>query len=178
MTTKKLKLEELCRVNIETYKNQEKVPITIVLDNLRSGLNVGAFFRTCDALGLSSIMLTGITPIPPHKEIHKSAIGSTLSVDFQYKKNIRECIQELKNVGTKIIGIEQTNTSRPLVEFTWPTQPVAIVFGNEVEGLSDNILDLLDHSIEISQFGTKHSLNVAVCGGIVLWEASRQMRNN
>ncbi len=176
MSIKKLKLTELGRVDVDTYKQQQKLPIVVVLDNLRSGLNVGAFFRTSDALGIDRIILTGITPVPPHKEIHKSAIGATLSVDFSYNSEIESAINTLKDRGYHIIGIEQTNSSSPLHSVVWPDQPIAIVFGNEVEGVSDIILPLLDTSIEISQFGTKHSLNVAVCGGIVLWEASRHLR--
>lgn len=178
MPTKKLKLEELGRVNIETYKRQDKLPITIVLDNLRSGLNVGAFFRTCDSLGLDSIVLTGICPVPPHKEVHKSAIGSTLSVDYRYYDDISKAISELKQKGYSIIGIEQTTSSVPLHQFEFSETPVAIIFGNEVDGISDQILDQLDATIEIAQYGTKHSLNVAVCGGIVLWEASCQVRQH
>ena len=176
MSIKKLKLTELGRVDVDTYKQQEKLPICVILDNLRSGLNVGAFFRTSDALGLERIILTGITPVPPHKEIHKSAIGATLSVDFSYDSEIVSAIKSLKESGYYIIGIEQTNTSTPLHSAEWPNQPIAIVFGNEVEGISEEVLPHLDASIEISQFGTKHSLNVAVCGGIVLWEASRHQR--
>ena len=176
MSIRKLKLTELGRVDVDTYKHQEKLPITVVLDNLRSGLNVGAFFRTSDALGLERIILTGISPVPPHKEIHKSAIGATLSVDFVYHSEIKSAISSLKEDGYYIIGIEQTTTSIALATTEWPDLPIAIVFGNEVEGISDEILPLLDASIEITQFGTKHSLNVSVCGGIVLWEASRHLR--
>ncbi len=174
--TEKLKLQELGRVSVETYKTQEKLPVTVVLDNLRSGLNVGSFFRTCDSFGLDSIILTGICPTPPHKEIHKSAIGATLSVDHQYFATIEEAVDDLKSKGVILIGIEQTNNSVHLADFTWPEGPIAIVFGNEVEGVSSSIVNKLDHVIDLQQFGTKHSLNVAVCGGIVLWSVSKGLR--
>jgi len=174
--TEKLKLQELGRVSIDAYKAQSKIPVTIVLDNLRSGLNVGSFFRTCDSFALDSIVLTGITPTPPHKEIHKSAIGATLSVDHSYFQTIEEAMDNLKSKGVILIGIEQTNNSVHLADFTWPKGPIAIIFGNEVEGISTSIVNKLDHVVDLQQYGTKHSLNVAVCGGIVLWSVSTHLR--
>jgi len=174
---RKLKLDELDRLSVEEFKASSKTPIIVVLDNIRSAHNVGAFFRTCDALAVRQLVLTGITAKPPHKEIHKSAIGATESVDWIYEKEISTYLETLKTSGIKIIGIEQTDSSISLLDFKLETKdPIAIVFGNEVEGICNSVLTLLDQCIEIPQFGTKHSFNVSVCGGIVLWEAFKQLR--
>ncbi|MBT0549402.1 RNA methyltransferase [Riemerella anatipestifer] len=168
--TKKLKLEELGRIDIETFKKTSKTPLVVVLDNIRSMHNVGALFRTADAFLIEKIMLCGITPQPPHREIHKAALGATESVDWVYQKDISEAIKELKTQGYNIIGVEQTTDSISLSDFEInPNQKYALVLGNEVEGLSDEALSLYDSFIEIPQLGTKHSLNVSVCGGIVIW---------
>ncbi|MDY3339216.1 RNA methyltransferase [Riemerella anatipestifer] len=168
--TKKLKLEELGRIDIETFKKTSKTPLVVVLDNIRSMHNVGALFRTADAFLIEKIVLCGITPQPPHREIHKAALGATESVDWAYQKDISEAIKELKTQGYNIIGVEQTTDSISLSDFEInPNQKYALVLGNEVEGLSDEALSLYDSFIEIPQLGTKHSLNVSVCGGIVIW---------
>ncbi|USL96246.1 RNA methyltransferase [Riemerella anatipestifer] len=168
--TKKLKLEELGRIDIETFKKTSKTPLVVVLDNIRSMHNVGALFRTADAFLIEKIVLCGITPQPPHREIHKAALGATESVDWIYQKDISEAIKELKTQGYNIIGVEQTTDSISLSDFEInPNQKYALVLGNEVEGLSDEALPLYDNFIEIPQLGTKHSLNVSVCGGIVIW---------
>ncbi|MDY3529929.1 TrmH family RNA methyltransferase [Riemerella anatipestifer] len=168
--TKKLKLEELGRIDIETFKKTSKTPLVVVLDNIRSMHNVGALFRTADAFLIEKIVLCGITPQPPHREIHKAALGATESVDWVYQKDISEAIKELKTQGYNIIGVEQTTDSISLSDFEInPNQKYALVLGNEVEGLSDEALSLYDSFIEIPQLGTKHSLNVSVCGGIVIW---------
>ncbi|MDY3521615.1 RNA methyltransferase [Riemerella anatipestifer] len=168
--TKKLKLEELGRIDIETFKKTSKTPLVVVLDNIRSMHNVGALFRTADAFLIEKIVLCGITPQPPHREIHKAALGATESVDWAYQKDISEAIKELKIQGYNIIGVEQTTDSISLSDFEInPNQKYALVLGNEVEGLSDEALSLYDSFIEIPQLGTKHSLNVSVCGGIVIW---------
>ncbi|AFR35459.1 RNA methyltransferase [Riemerella anatipestifer] len=168
--TKKLKLEELGRIDIETFKKTSKTPLVVVLDNIRSMHNVGALFRTADAFLIEKIVLCGITPQPPHREIHKAALGATESVDWVYQKDISEAIKELKTQGYNIIGVEQTTDSISLSDFEIsPNQKYALVLGNEVEGLSDETLSLYDSFIEIPQLGTKHSLNVSVCGGIVIW---------
>ncbi|ADQ82191.1 RNA methyltransferase [Riemerella anatipestifer] len=168
--TKKLKLEELGRIDIETFKKTSKTPLVVVLDNIRSMHNVGALFRTADAFLIEKIVLCGITPQPPHREIHKAALGATESVDWVYQKDISEAIKELKTQGYNIIGVEQTTDSISLSDFEInPNQKYALVLGNEVEGLSDEALPLYDNFIEIPQLGTKHSLNVSVCGGIVIW---------
>lgn len=169
--TKKLKLEELGRVDIETFKQTEKIPVTLVLDNVRSMHNVGAMFRTADAFIIEEIILTGITPRPPHREINKSALGATESVKWRYEEQITTLLPKLKEQEYTLIGIEQTSDSQPLN--TYPIEKnkrYAVVVGNEVDGLSENGLPLYDHFLEITQMGTKHSLNVSVCGGIVLWE--------
>ncbi|MDY3364063.1 RNA methyltransferase [Riemerella anatipestifer] len=168
--TKKLKLEELGRIDIETFKKTSKTPLVVVLDNIRSMHNVGALFRTADAFLIEKIVLCGITPQPPHREIHKAALGATESVDWIYQKDISEAIKELKTQGYNIIGVEQTTDSISLSDFEInPNQKYALVLGNEVEGLSEEALSLYDSFIEIPQLGTKHSLNVSVCGGIVIW---------
>lgn len=173
---RKLKLQELNRLTVPEYKDSQKVPIVVVLDNIRSGLNIGSFFRTCDAFRIEKIYLTGITATPPHREITKTAIGATESVDWEYVEDVVDCIKGLKEQKIAIYGIEQTDTSIPLAQINQldASQSVALVFGNEVNGLSDSILPFIDQSVEIEQFGTKHSLNVSVCAGICLWHFSTQ----
>ena len=177
MSNRKLKLEELGRASLEEYRSISKVPVIVVLDNLRSGLNTGSVFRTADSFALQGIVLTGITPQPPHKEIHKTAIGATQSVEWQYEKSSVEAVKKLKKDGWKILVIEQTQDSIPLQSVqTMQGEKYAVVMGNEVDGVDSALLDLADHAIEIPQFGTKHSLNVSVCAGIVLWHLSDQLR--
>lgn len=167
---RKLKLDELGRKSVEEFKKAKKNQIILVLDNIRSAMNVGSFFRTADAFALESIVLCGITAQPPHREINKTAIGADRSVDWSYVKEIKEAILSLKSNGYKIIGIEQTSHSTLLQDFNPdPDQKIALIFGNEVDGISEQILELLDDCLEIPQFGTKHSLNVSVTGGVVLW---------
>lgn len=167
---RKLKLSELGRSSIEDYRLADKLPFTIVLDNIRSAHNVGSIFRTADAMAISNIVLCGITAKPPHKEINKTAIGATKSVEWSYESDIMKVISEAKENGKLIIGIEQTNHSRQLHEHDFDLkQPSVIILGNEVDGLSESILPILDVALEIPQFGTKHSLNVAVCAGLVMW---------
>jgi len=171
---RKLKLEELGRVGIEEFKQLEKIPVVIVLDNIRSAMNVGSFFRTCDAFKIEKIYLCGITARPPHKEILKTAIGATNSVEWEYYGNISDVVTLLKKEDYKVIGIEQTDQSIPISNYKVDLlSKYAITFGNEVQGLSEDILPMLTAAIEIPQYGTKHSLNVAVCGGIVLWAFSQ-----
>ncbi len=167
----KLKLEELGRIDVETFKQTPKIPLLVVLDNIRSMHNVGAAFRTADAFLVEKIILCGITPRPPHREIHKAALGATESVDWQYYENVKEAIIDLKTLGYEVVGIEQTSNSTMITDFSIDaTKKYALVLGNEVEGISDEILTDLDECLEIPQLGTKHSLNVSVCGGIVMWE--------
>ena len=174
---RKLKLEELNRVSIEEFQSKEKPRVTIVLDNVRSGHNVGSVFRTCDAFAFEHIVLCGITPVPPHKEINKTAIGANLSVSWSYESEVLDAITQLKKNGYLVYGIEQTTNSVTLRNIEFPRdESIAIVFGNEVNGLSESILSLLDQVIEIDQYGTKHSLNISVCAGIVMWEVNKSIR--
>lgn len=176
---RKLKLAELNRAGLEEYKIKVKFPIVVVLDNIRSAMNVGSFFRTADGFSMEKIYLCGISAIPPHKEINKTAIGADLSVEWEYIENVRDCIIELKALNYKTVGIEQTDISTMLSDFM-PSENTkyALVFGNEVDGISDQILDLLDFAIEIPQFGTKHSFNVSVAGGIVIWDFISKLKQN
>ena len=168
---RKLKLDELGRVSAEEYKVIEKHPIVVVLDNVRSMHNVGAVFRTSDAFLIDKIYLCGITATPPHKEIHKTAIGAENSVDWEYVKDSNELVAKLKEDGYQIVTIEQTEGSVLLNEFEVDqSQKYAIVMGNEVDGVQQSIIDKCDTCIEIPQSGTKHSLNVSVCTGIILWK--------
>ena len=176
-STKKLKLEELGRIDIETFKEAKKTPLVVVLDNVRSMHNVGAIFRTADAFLIEKVVLCGITPQPPHREIHKAALGATESVDWVYKKDISEALQNLKKENFKIIGIEQTTSSEIMTDYPInKEEKYALVLGNEVDGLSDEALQYYDTFLEIPQLGTKHSLNVSVCGGIVMWEFFKYLK--
>jgi 23S rRNA (guanosine2251-2'-O)-methyltransferase len=166
---KKLNLLELNRLNLDEFKQIPKKDIIIILDNIRSALNIGSIFRTSDAFLVKKIVLTGICATPPNRELLKTAIGATDSVSWEYEENVRNAVLHCKQEGYKIIGIEQTTTSI-LVDDYPKHEHCALIFGNEVGGIDDSILDLLDVSIEIPQYGTKHSLNVAVCAGIVIWE--------
>jgi 23S rRNA (guanosine2251-2'-O)-methyltransferase len=168
---KKLKLEELGRISPEEFKEAEKLPVCIVLDNVRSLHNVGSAFRTADAFRIEKIYLTGITGTPPHREIQKSALGATETVAWEYAENTAKLIERLKLENFKIVIIEQTTESKSLDTFLPdPTAKYCLVFGNEVHGVSDDVVPLGDVAIEIPQTGTKHSLNVSVCLGIVCWE--------
>ena len=176
-STKKLKLEELGRIDVETFKQTEKIPLVVVLDNVRSMHNVGAVFRTADAFLVEKIILCGITPQPPHREIHKAALGATESVDWIYEKDISTALENLKRENFKILGIEQTTNSEIFTDFVInKNDRYALVLGNEVDGLSDEALSLYDTFLEIPQLGTKHSLNVSVCGGIVMWEFFKSLK--
>ena len=167
---RKLKLEELGRVDLQAYADVPKIPVTVVLDNIRSALNVGSIFRTADALAVEEIILCGITAQPPHKEINKTAIGATKSVKWTYDSDVSKVIKRARDNGSHIIGIEQMDKSVKLSDYNCDTSKhIVIILGNEVDGVSDTVIPLLDEAIEIDQFGTKHSLNVAVCAGIVMW---------
>lgn len=167
---RKLKLKELNRKSVEEFKSIEKLPYVVVLDNIRSAMNVGSVFRTSDAFLVDKIFLTGITAQPPHREILKTAIGATDSVEWEYVESIDDCLQTLKKLGYTLYGIEQTTDSLSLSEIDKiENSPIALIFGNEVNGLTDSIIPILDGAVEIPQFGTKHSLNISVCAGICLW---------
>lgn len=168
---RKLLNEELNRLSLEEFKNEKKIPLIIVLDNIRSMHNIGSVFRTSDAFLVEKVYLCGITAIPPHKDIHKTALGSTDSVDWVYFEHTLDAIKELKNQGVIISGIEQTEKSVMLHDFK-PEAGVkyAFVFGHEVRGVSQKVINECDMSIEVPQFGTKHSLNISVCAGILIWD--------
>lgn len=174
---KKLKLDELGRISVGEYKETTKLPVCIVLDNIRSLHNVGSAFRTADAFLIEKVILTGITGTPPHREIQKTALGATESVPWQYETEPAAAIQQLKSEGYQILIIEQTNQSKMLQDFQpEPEQRYALVFGNEVNGVSEEVVALADQAIEVPQSGTKHSLNVSVCLGIVVWDIFRRLR--
>jgi len=173
----KLKLEELGRVDIETFKQSEKIPVIVLLDSIRSMNNVGAVFRTADAFIIEKVVLCGITPQPPHREIHKAALGATESVDWYYEKDVTDALQKLKSEGYKILAIEQTTGSIALNEqIISKDEKYVVIMGNEVDGVSDGALALCDGFIEIPQLGTKHSLNVSVCAGIIMWEFFKNLK--
>jgi tRNA G18 (ribose-2'-O)-methylase SpoU len=175
---RKLKNEELNRISLEEFKQLKKLPVTVVLDNIRSALNVGSVFRTSDAFAIERLILCGITATPPHKEINKTALGSTESVVWEYVNNSIEAIQQLKNNHYKIVVVEQAEKKIFLNKWNFSTNDkIALVFGNEVDGVSQSVINVCDEVIEIPQFGTKHSLNVAVSVGIVLWEYIRCIDN-
>lgn len=174
---KKLKLEDLGRVDRETFKQITKIPVTVVLDNVRSMHNVGAVFRTADAFIVERVILCGITPVPPHREIHKAALGATETVEWIYVKDISEALQILKNQGCTVVGLEQTTASVNIDSYIVKRgEKYALVLGNEVDGLSDNALALYDTFLEIPQLGTKHSLNVSVCAGIAMWHFFKDLK--
>jgi 23S rRNA (guanosine2251-2'-O)-methyltransferase len=172
---KKLKLEELGRISVDEFKNVEKLPVCIVLDNIRSLHNVGSAFRTADAFRIEKIFLTGITGTPPHREIHKTALGATESVPWQYEPEPRAAVSRLREDGYTIVVVEQTTESIPLQKFdARPNGKYCLVFGNEVNGVSESVVSLADLALEIPQEGTKHSLNISVCLGIIVWEMFRK----
>lgn len=176
---KKLSTSELNRLSIEEFKSSTKNPIVVVLDNVRSAHNVGAFFRTSDAFLIEKIYLCGITAQPPHKEINKAALGATESVSWEHADKTEAVVMKLKETGCKVIVVEQTNHSTRLQELRLKRGcKYAFVFGNEVFGVEQKVVELADEAIEIPQFGSKHSFNVSVSGGIVLWEAIRNLKFN
>ncbi len=173
---RKLKNIELKRKNIQEFKNAEKTRLIIILDNVRSLNNIGSVFRTCDAFLIEKIYLCGITASPPHKDIHKTALGSTESVDWEYFKNISELLIELKKDNVNIWSVEQADKSKKLTNFNIDKDlKHALIFGNEVKGVSEEAINLSNEVIEIPQFGTKHSLNISVCSGILIWEFYKKL---
>ena len=170
----KLSMEELNRLTKEQYETVDKLPIIIVLDNIRSLSNVGAVFRTADAFRIGELYLCGITACPPHREIHKTALGADETVKWQYFETTEEACKTLKDKGYKIFAVEQIEGSQMLHDFKFEPN-TALIMGNEVEGVSEEALPYCDGAIELPQEGTKHSLNVSVCAGIVMWEAFKQL---
>ena len=176
---RKITNTELGRPTLEEFVNQEKTPVTVVLDNVRSAQNVGSFFRTGDAFAIEHIALCGITSTPPNREIHKTALGAEESVAWSHYPTTAECVEHLRNEGYRILAIEQVEGSTMLGDFV-PVEgeKYALVFGNEVEGVDQRVVDVTDGAIEIPQVGTKHSLNVAVTGGVVLWHFFKGLTSN
>jgi tRNA G18 (ribose-2'-O)-methylase SpoU len=171
---KKLKLWELNRVSEEDFSKQQKFPIVVILDDIRSLNNIGSFFRTADAFNIEKIYLCGITAVPPHREIQKTALGATQTVNWEYRESLVELVKELQESGTVVGAIEQTEETIFLHQINQIAySKIALIFGNEVDGVAQEAIELCDHVIEVPQFGTKHSLNVSVCAGVVLWEFSK-----
>ena len=172
----KKETNELGRIDNQAFQFSPKLPIVVVLDNIRSQHNIGSVFRTADAFRLSGIALCGITAVPPQPEIHKAALGATETVSWSYFDNTIDAVLDLKSRGFSIIAIEQTHESIPLLEYNFVgiDSKIALVLGHEVFGISDNVLELCDLAIEVPMFGTKHSLNISVCAGIVIWDMAKR----
>jgi len=169
---RKLKVTELNRISVEEFKEADKLPLVVVLDNVRSQYNVGSVFRTSDAFRVACIYLCGISATPPHQEIHKTALGAEDTVDWVYYKDTKEAVLKLKEDGYILLSIEQVEGSVKLQNLQLDkTKKYAVILGNEVKGVQQEVVDMCDGCIEIPQFGTKHSLNVSVTAGIIIWEA-------
>ena len=168
---RKLENSELDRLDVDSFKGAEKSPIIIILDNVRSLNNIGSVFRTADAFLIQKIYLCGITATPPHKDIRKTALGATESVDWEYRKDTLELVDELKKSGAKIVSVEQAENSVMLNNYQIDSEEtLALIFGNEVKGVSQDVVSASDTILEIPQFGTKHSLNISVSTGVVVWD--------
>lgn len=176
---RKLKINELNRLSPDEYKEAFKTPLVVVLDNVRSCNNTGSVFRTADALLIEKIFLCGITATPPNKEIHKTALDAEKTVAWEYFKKTEDAVEKLRRNGYKIYAVEQVENSISLPDFL-PSQDgkVALIFGNEVKGVQQQVINLCDGAVEIPQYGTKHSFNVSVSAGIVLWDVFQKMKNN
>ncbi|MDO5656285.1 MAG: RNA methyltransferase [Flavobacteriaceae bacterium] len=173
---RKLKIDELQRVDIATYQQQAKIPVVILCDNIRSMYNVGSVFRTADAFSIEKIYLCGITARPPHKEIRKTALGADESVEWEYTDSAVQTLKSLQNQGYISLVIEQVDKSIMLEDLIIDSEAkYVLIFGNEVEGVQQELIDLCSSAIEIPQSGTKHSLNISVCAGIVLWQFYKTM---
>lgn len=174
---RKLTVEELCRMDVAEFRRAEKLPVVVVLDNVRSLHNVGSVFRTADAFRLAGLCLCGITACPPSAEIHKTALGAEDSVEWRYFADTLEAVAWLRGAGYAVLAVEQVEGSRMLDRLRLdPSGRYALVLGNEVKGVRQDVVDAADGAVEIPQFGTKHSLNVSVSAGIVVWEFFRQLR--
>jgi len=172
---RKLKNSELNRLTPEEFWEAEKIPCIVVLDNVRSLNNIGSVFRTCDAFLVEEIYLCGITAQPPHRDIHKTALGATETVKWQYFDSTMVAVEKLKTDGYKILAVEQVDDSIDLNDLAvLPDQKIALVFGHEIKGVDEKVVMISDASIEIPQHGTKHSLNISVCAGIVIWEVFKK----
>lgn len=179
MKNRKLKNSELIRLDVESYRNAPKSNLIVILDNIRSLNNIGSVFRTSDAFLIKKIYLCGITAKPPHKDIHKTALGATENVIWEYVEDVMEVVRKLQNDNVFVAAVEQAENSIFLDDFTVNLeQTYAVVFGNEVKGVQQKVVSACDAVIEVPQFGTKHSLNIAVCAGVVLWSLFAQMKNS
>lgn len=175
-TLRKLKVTEMHRLTVDEFKESRKLPLVVVLDEVRSLHNIGAVFRTSDAFLVNSIYLCGITATPPHPEMHKTALGAEYTVDWKYFKNTEDAVNELHTMGYTVFAIEQCEGSTMLDKLVLETNKrYAVVLGNEVKGVKQEVVDMCDGCIEIPQFGTKHSLNVSVTAGIILWEFAKEL---
>lgn len=175
-TLRKLKVTEMHRLTVDEFKESRKLPLVVVLDEVRSLHNIGAVFRTSDAFLVNSIYLCGITATPPHPEMHKTALGAEYTVDWKYFKNTEDAVNELHTMGYTVFAIEQCEGSTMLDRLVLETDKrYAVVLGNEVKGVKQKVVDMCDGCIEIPQFGTKHSLNVSVTAGIILWEFAKEL---
>lgn len=174
---RKLKISDLNRITTEEFKKTTKTPLVVVLDNIRSCNNIGSVFRTSDALLIEKIYLCGITATPPNKDIHKTALDAEKAVEWEYFEKSEDALGKIKENGFKIFAVEQVKNSTPLPEFKpAPGEKIALVFGNEVKGVQQKVVNLCDGAIEIPQYGTKHSFNVSVSAGIVLWDVFQKMK--
>jgi len=174
---RKLKVEELNRISIEEFQAAKKIPLVIVLDNVRSQNNIGSVFRTCDAFRVKEILLCGITATPPNAEIHKTALGAEDSVKWRYYHETLQAVRELKANGYTVFSVEQTQNSLSLEKIQIDkTGKYALVLGHEVHGVQQEVIDISDGSIEIPQYGTKHSLNISVATGIVVWDFFKRLK--
>ena len=175
--THKLTTEEMHRMTVEEFRQSEKLPLTVVLDNVRSLNNIGSVFRTSDAFRVEHIALCGITATPPHREIHKTALGAEDSVAWSYHEDTAECVRGLKEKGYRVYAVELAHDSLKLGTDEVATDKlVAIVFGNEIDGVQEEVMELCDDYLEIPQAGTKHSLNVSCAAAIVIWEMYKQLK--
>lgn len=175
---RKLRNSELDRLGVDDFKTAAKTPIVVVLDNIRSLNNIGSVFRTADAFRIEKIYLCGITAKPPHKDIQKTALGATESVSWEYVEDTAALIGKLNAEGLQTFAIEQTENATLLNEFTPYAKPIAVIFGNEVKGVQQTVIDQCTGVIEIPQIGTKHSLNIAVSAGVVLWDLFQKLKTN
>ncbi len=174
---RKLKINELPRITIDEYKKAEKTPLVVVLDNIRSCNNIGSVFRTSDALLIEKIYLCGITATPPNREIHKTALDAEKSVEWEYFSKTEDAVEKLKQQGYSVYAVEQVENSILLPDFQPENnKKTALIFGNEVKGIQQKVVNMCDGSIEIPQYGTKHSFNVAVSAGIVLWDIFQKLK--
>jgi 23S rRNA (guanosine2251-2'-O)-methyltransferase len=167
-------MDELGRISPENAKSTDKRPVIVILDDVRSMHNVGSVFRTCDAFAISAVYLCGYTPVPPHRDIHKTALGATETVAWQHFATTMEAVANARNHGYKILAVEQAHNSKFLDTLHWKNEKIALVFGNEVSGVNEAVLKTANGCIEIPQWGAKHSLNISVSVGVVLWEMVRK----